>query len=111
MEPSELLDILSYISNLLRHKHPTLVKMTLKTLFTILSMPEYSTENHLNDSPKSGNLTFYEKYYRNPKKLTKKPIRKTKLFKKSNVGDHLGEILENVYIYSKNCDTLQSEAM
>jgi len=61
--------------------------MTLKTLFVILSMPEYSTENHLNAVRNQGNMSFYEKYYKNPKKLSKRPTRKTKLFKKSNVGD------------------------
>lgn len=112
LEPSEMLDILKYTSYLLRHKHPSLVKMTLKTLFIILSMPEYSTDNHLNDVVRNNpNMSFYERYYRNPKKLTKRPTRKTRLFKKNNVGDHLGEIIENVYLYSKKCETLHSEAM
>jgi hypothetical protein len=75
--------------------------MTLKCLFQILSLCEYETINDLHLTP--SNSSFYERYYKNPRKLRKKPTRKTMLFKKDNVGDNLGVILENVYMYSKNC--------
>ena len=43
IEPSELFDILKYSSHLLKYRHPTLVKMILRVLSTVLSTYEYKT--------------------------------------------------------------------
>ena len=75
--------------------------MTLKSLFHILSMNEYTTQNDLHLEPKEN--SFYERYYKNPKKLKKLSTRKKLLFNKDSVGDNLGTVLNNVYIYSKTC--------
>lgn len=85
--------------------------MTLKSLFLILSMPEYETQNDLHLSHGGDNISFYERYYKNPRKLRKKQRRHTNLFTKDNVGENLGTILENVYKYSQKCKNLDSEAM